>query len=133
MRITLLAAGLSFCLSGIAHAGMVYECQINVSKNNGFVPNWVDITFDPATQTATAFDPFINHYSGEPLAAEVSVDNAKRLTIAWEFANIKGKHGATIVNDRTRATIVKSTNKITITSTQSSADPHSGFGTCKLK
>lgn len=132
MRIFLMAAA-GVLIAGAASAATFYDCKINVSKNHGSLPDRFGIQYDPDAGKALVYDPFIKHYFGDPIEAEISTNNDKRLTVAWDFENIKGKTGRNIPRVRFRATVLKATNEATITSTYYFGEGESGFGTCKAK
>lgn len=118
---------------GAAQANTLYRCNLPGKKNSHTVPDEIAIEYDGAKKTVLVFDAFINNYFGEPIAAEILADNAKRLTVGWDFKNIEGRRGSTIPNVRMKATVLRASNEIHVTTSYGYGDSESGFGTCTVK
>jgi len=110
-----------------------YECRLKVSKSNHTMPEVIYIEHDPKTGEAAVIDPFINHYFGKPIPAEVVADTAKRVTFGWKFENVESREGPNIPRVRVKANIVKATREIQATVSFGYGDSESGFGTCKVE
>jgi hypothetical protein len=128
-----MVAGLITGMAGAVGAETLYDCTIKVGKDDGQLPQRVSVSYDAEKREAWVIDPFINNYVGKPIEAEVAVDNSARLTIAWDFENIKSTTGRNIPRIRFRATIVKATKEMHITSTYFFGDGKSGFGSCVVE
>ncbi len=109
-----------------------YECTFNVGSRSN-LPDRVQVEYDPAARKAMVLDPFINHYVGEPMEAEVQKDNDQRVTLVWRLDMISAKGGGTIMQDSTRLTILKSNLDATISYSQGVGDGESGFGKCAVQ
>ena len=118
---------------GAASADTMYDCSIQGKKGSHSVPDRVEIKYNGATKSAEVFDAFVNHYFGKPIAAEVLADNTKRLTIGWDFENIKARDGGTIPRVRMKASVLRASNEIHVTTSYGYGDSESGFGTCTVK
>lgn len=125
-------AALTACIATTAFATTTYHSTINVSEDNGSLPNDLMIEFDETTRTAMVIDPFVNNYFGKPIPAEVSTNNDKRLTVGWSFENIESTQGRNIPRVRFRATVIKATLAAQVSSTYYFSEANSGFGSCEI-
>ena len=124
------------CSAGAIASGTqakVYDCKINVSHDNGQVPDRVMVEYNAGKAEAHVFGAFINHYFGEPIAAEIAKDNDRAMTFTWDFTNIAAKFGGSVRKVRFRLSIQKANLEANITSTQFFGDSESGFGTCTVE
>lgn len=129
MRILLAACAVMF--AGTAMAETTYDCTIT-SRGGNNIPEYVLVTFDEKTGTATALDEFVDHYVGKPIDARVVKDNEKRLTVSYALEDIKGKYGRTILDDETRVTLMKASGEAIVSYRQNGSSTTNGSGSCEI-
>ncbi|MGX9350109.1 hypothetical protein ACS3QZ_02810 [Shimia sp. W99] len=89
---------LATILSGVllaagAAGAQEFNCTFPKQGVNSWIRGQIIVKFDPATQTASVFDSLINQEFGAPIAAKVSTNNDKRLTVRWRLRNVQTRVG----------------------------------------
>ncbi|WP_284163475.1 hypothetical protein [Frigidibacter sp. SD6-1] len=120
-------------ISGGAAMAANYECHMKVGGSNDVIPEIILIEHDAAKGEAMAIDPYIKHYYGKPIPAQIVADNAKRTTFAWNFENIASTEGPNIPRVRVKLSIIKASREAHATVSFGYGDSTSGFGTCKVE
>ncbi len=109
----ILNAGLAFlCLNSAAFA-VTYECQMTKNDRSKWVPEAVQINYDPSTGDAEVWDPISNHFLGGPSYGAVDTDNAKRVTFKSDLKTTTSRGQFTTM--QYRATIMKHNNAARVT------------------
>ncbi len=123
------AAFLAFSTPSLA---VVYEC--NVTKSNAdYIPTIVIIDYNTNSGAVTVLDPVIKHFLGRATNGEVVTENNKRITFKWSINGTKAGAQQN-VNLRYRATVLKGSNKLTISGKPLGyTNNFQGSGKCKLK
>lgn len=93
---------------------VTYQCRLEVSKADGWVPDQVVIQHEPGTKTALVNDPLIRHFVKQPVEAKVTTDNDKRITFEWKLKMIKNRAGQVAPQFIYRATLMKADKSIRI-------------------
>ncbi len=91
MRVTVAVAVIAV-LAVVATVGSVsakitqYECRFDQSsaRGGGWIPEIIFVTDDDQTGKATAFDPVIKYFIGEPIPVRRSRESKARVTFFWE-------------------------------------------------
>ncbi|MGB4826318.1 MAG: hypothetical protein WBP18_03415 [Paracoccaceae bacterium] len=98
-----------------AAADTIYECRIDqLSKNNGWLPDVVSVVMEDGAAEAMVNDPMIDFFIGKPLRAKIDTDNAKRITISWNYQTSKPYR---VVKQFNRLTIMKADLSASMTGT----------------
>ncbi|MEX0304140.1 MAG: hypothetical protein AB3N24_17110 [Leisingera sp.] len=79
-----------------AAAETVYDCDIKVFTNNGWIAPRVLVMWDEKLETAKVYDGYIHEYVGEPLEARVEKRNEFSFNLYWRVDHIP------VSNARTR-------------------------------
>lgn len=75
----------------MSHAEItLYSCKIKKTSAS-WIPSELYITV--AEGKAQVIDPIIEGFIGKPIAAQISVDNAKRISFVWELKGMKSGSG----------------------------------------
>lgn len=93
---------------------VTYECRLDVSRADNWVPEQVVIQHEPGSDTALVNDPLIHHFMKKPVEAKVTTDNDKRITFEWKLKMIKNKAGQVAPQFIYRATLQKADKSIRI-------------------
>ena len=113
---------------------VTYQCRLEVSQANGWVPDQVVILHEPGTKTALVNDPIIRHFVKEPVEAKVVTENDKRITFQWKLKMVKNNAQQVAPQFTYRATVMKADKSIRINATPAG---YSNFfeagGTCSAK
>ncbi|SFM11595.1 hypothetical protein [Shimia aestuarii] len=80
-------------LTAGAAGAQEFNCTFPKQGVNSWIRGQIIVKFDPATQTASVFDSLINQEFGAPIAAKVSTNNDKRLTVRWRLRNVQTRLG----------------------------------------
>ena len=110
---TILHAGLAvLCLNSAAFA-VTYECQMTKKDRSNWVPEAVQIIYEPSTGDVVVRDPISNHFLGGPASGALDTDNDKRVTFKWDVKTTNSQGQFTTM--QYRATIMKRNNSARVT------------------
>lgn len=128
----MLACALLSPVAGFAKP-VIYACDIDNTGSVTWVPKLVIIAYEPGEARAQVADPIIYHFNKkQPVEARVGVDNAKRLTLAWDL-DVRDRAGTRAIMNFS-LTIRKAELRASISSRVNAFDyAESAGGTCKLK
>lgn len=79
-------------MSGVSASAEALNCTFPNQKIDGWIRGQVFLKPDGAG-AYTVYDSLINQKHGGPIAARVSADNDKRLTVKWTLKRIELRHG----------------------------------------
>ena len=96
---------------------VTYQCRLEVSRANAWVPDQVVILHEPGAGTALVNDPIIRHFVKRPVEARVVVENDKRITFQWTLKMVTDAAGQVAPQFIYRATVRKADTSIRISAT----------------
>lgn len=127
---------IGLALSGSASFASVtlYECELKPSRTNSWVPAQIALAHDTDTGAVKVHDPIIYHFNDSlPLDARLDTDNSKRTTFVWSLNGIKNSAGQFAPNFIYRATVLKGSNKISISASPAGySNSFRANGRCKV-
>ncbi|MCK0150894.1 hypothetical protein MWU54_12715 [Marivita sp. S6314] len=122
--------GVGMMVAGSAAAQVTYTCELTSPQRKAWIPDILFIGHDAEKGRVVISDPIVLHFNDRrPIEGRVSIDNAKRITFAWNYTatDSKGKRAKMLF----RATWLKADQEMRITAMP--AGYHTGFngvGTC---
>lgn len=120
--------------TAIQAATTVYDCGVVPPDSQSIVPAWIKITHDTTTGKVQVFDPVVNTEVGHPIDARIAVDNATRITFAWDLAAVTNIKRQRATEMKYRMTYMKATGKMVLSVTPVGyANVFDGRGSCKLQ
>ena len=107
-----LVAGL---FTGAANA-TIYDCKmVPQGRNQDLIAPTITITINDSNNRVLVTDELIRKYSVRQVLGELSIDNAKRVTLKWELTGVRDRRGHNLGRMMYRATILKANNRISVT------------------
>lgn len=88
MRLVVLIAGLiGFCASAASADLIRHECTFpqERARGGGWIPAVVVINEDTAKSTVMVFDPIIQDFIGQPIAAARGEETRARISFSWKY------------------------------------------------
>ncbi|QDI76044.1 MULTISPECIES: hypothetical protein [Leisingera] len=79
-------------------AETVFDCDIKVFTNNGWIAPRVMVLWDDSTKTAKVYDGYIHQLVGEPLSAKVEHRKGNSYDLAWRVNDIPVSNARTKVD-----------------------------------
>ncbi|UWQ64081.1 hypothetical protein K3723_07260 [Leisingera caerulea] len=115
-------------------AETVYDCDIKVFTNNGWIAPRVLVLWDDSSKTAKIYDGYIHQLVGEPLAAKVEQRNEMAYDLSWRVNDIPVSNARTKVDGLYSAVFNMQKNTLSIRGVITGfANAPRGRGKCKVK
>lgn len=115
-------------------AETVYDCDIKMFTNNGWIAPRVLVLWEDSTKTAKIYDGYIHELVGEPLAAKVEHRKANSYDLAWRVNDIPVSNARTKVDGLYSAVFNMDQNTLSIRGVITGfANAPRGRGKCKVK
>lgn len=102
-------------MAGAGHA-KTYDCTVTPDSNSDWISKTLVFNIDDTTGGIQVFDGIIETYKGAPIAAKLSVETAKRITITWETRRVRDDYANSASRFMFRASYYKDSGKMIISS-----------------
>ena len=113
-----------------AQAAEIIECRL--AGTSTWVPTLVVVENGREGDEVTVFDPIIRYFRGQPIRAEVVLDNPRRTTFAWSLRARDAQNQEARIEYR--LTRLKAGNRATISAAPLGFEgPFTGQGTCTIR
>ena len=113
---------------------VIYTCELDVARSQGWVPEQVLIEHDTATDEVVVTDTVTNHFTGKPSKGEVLFENARRITFSWELRNLQSPSNQFTPAMKFRGTLQKPPRRISVTATPVGfGNSFRAEGTCQVR
>jgi len=133
MKLVLACVGL-ICAAGAACAKpVIYDCTIPPSNaGGGYIQPQMVVSHDVASGSVLVYDALIETETGAPLAASITEETPKRLTITWKL--VVKDNGGNVAKMDYRAVYLKGDKSFLVSARPSGFDNQfQGRGSCKVK
>lgn len=115
-------------------AETVYDCDIKMFTNKGWIAPRVLVLWEDSTRTAKIYDAYIQELAGEPLAAKVEHRKGNSYDLAWRVNDIPVANARTKVDGLYSAVFNMDNNTLSIRGVITGfANAPRGRGKCKVK
>jgi len=119
-------------VAGVGHA-KTYACAVTPDSSRGWISKTLVFNIDDTTGDIRVFDGIIGKFMGAPIAAELSTETAKRITIRWESRRLRDEYGNSSLRFSFRASYFKDSGKMIILSRPLDWDNmYGGAGRCTI-
>ncbi|MEW2913420.1 hypothetical protein [Leisingera sp. JC11] len=134
-RIALSAIAAAVSLAGqMAFAETVYDCEIKVFTNNGWIAPRVIVMWDDEKKSARVYDGFIHELVGEPIPAKVERRNEISYNLGWRVNNIPVSNARMSLDGLYTGVLNMKQNTLSIRGVITGvANQPRGRGKCKVK
>ncbi|KIC37270.1 hypothetical protein [Leisingera sp. ANG-M7] len=130
-RIALSAIAAAVSLAGqTAFAETVYDCEIKVFTNNGWIAPRVIVMWNEEDKSARVYDRYVHKLVGEPLQVKVEQRNEVSYNLDWRVDDIPVSNARMSMDGLYAAVLNVQKNTLSVRNVRTGAR---GRGKCKVK
>ncbi|NSY36781.1 hypothetical protein [Leisingera sp. ANG59] len=130
-RIALSTIAAAVSLAGqVAFAETVYDCEIKVFTNNGWIAPRVIVMWNEEDKSARVYDHYVHKLVGEPLQVKVEPRNEVSYDLDWRVNDIPVSNARMTMDGLYAAVLNVQKNTLSIRNVRTGAR---GRGKCKVK
>lgn len=129
IALSVIAAAVSISCQ-MASAETVYDCEIKVFTNNGWIAPRVLVMWDNEEKSARVYDRYIHRQVGEPLQVKVEQRNEVSYDLDWRVKDIPVSNARMTMDGLYAAVLNVQKNTLSVRNVRTGAR---GRGKCKVK